>query len=273
MTAPLRVLIADDELMARRRLRRLLEGLPEVEVCAECADGPQVLREAATSEADVLLLDIQMSGLDGVETVRRLGPGGPTVIFCTAHSEHAVDAFEVGAVDYLLKPIDAPRLEKALERVRSRLALRKFRDQQARQRKPAELRRLPISTRQGIVLVDPLTISHALLDGELVTIATSQGDYLTDSPLQELEERLPATFMRVHRRALLNLEKVVRLEPADTGGFVARTERGDGVQVSRQAARELRRMLGLRAAPDSEDSVGGAAERPTKSSAKDEREE
>ncbi len=89
-------------------------------------------------------------------------------------------------------------------------------------------------------------MSHAVLEGELVTVATAQGNVLTDLSLQELEGKLPASVMRVHRRALLNLEQVARLEPADSGGYVAVTARGDRVMVSRQAARELRRLLGLR---------------------------
>jgi two-component system LytT family response regulator len=98
-------------------------------------------------------------------------------------------------------------------------------------------------------------VSHAVLDGELVTIVSAQGDYLTDMSLQELEEKLPSSFLRVHRRALLNLE-LVRLEPAESGGFLARTARGDGVVVSRQAARELRRTLGLRTVADDGEGPG-----------------
>ncbi|HEX8706029.1 MAG TPA: LytTR family DNA-binding domain-containing protein, partial [Myxococcaceae bacterium] len=115
------------------------------------------------------------------------------------------------------------------------------------------LTRLPIPTRQGIVLVDPDTISHASLEGELVTVFTTQGDFLTDFTLQELADKLPVEgFHRVHRRALLNLAQVARLEPLETGGYIARTTRGHAVEVSRQSARELRRMLGLRRGPEEE---------------------
>ncbi|MBI5546411.1 MAG: response regulator [Deltaproteobacteria bacterium] len=260
MRAPLRVLVADDELMARKRLLRLLSYLPDVEVCGECKDGTEVLQRVAAGGADVVLLDISMPGLSGMEALRLMPEDGPYVVFCTAHAEHAVEAFDAGALDYLLKPIEGERLEKALRRARSRDAQRRFRDEAQRQRVPARapIDRLAIPTRNGIVLVSPSQVSHAVLDGELVTLATAQGEFLTDLSLQELEERLPACFMRVHRRALLNLEQTVRLEPADTGGFLARTARGDGVVVSRQAARELRRMLGLRKGPgeDGEDRGG-----------------
>jgi two-component system LytT family response regulator len=155
----------------------------------------------------------------------------------------------VGAIDYLLKPIEAARLRKALERAREHDARNRYRAELARvQANPAPaLQRLALPTRQGIVLLDPTTISHAQLDGELVTIHTSDGTHLSALSLQELETRLPPDrFARVHRRALLNLAEVVRLDPNEVGGFVARTRGGQAVEVSRQAARELRRRLGLR---------------------------
>jgi two-component system LytT family response regulator len=250
----LRILIADDELLARKRLARLLSAMPDVEVCGEAADGDAVLAAARAGGVDVVLLDIHMPGLSGLDALSLLPEDGPRVILCTAHAEHAVDAFEYGAVDYVLKPVEAARLQKALERVRARLSPRA---EQEPVKGPAAgakgLARLPIPTRQGIVLVDPDTISHASLDGELVTVFTTQGDFLTDFTLQELADKLPVEgFHRVHRRALLNLAQVARLEPLETGGYIARTTRGHAVEVSRQSARELRRMLGLRKGPDEE---------------------
>ncbi len=260
MSRTLRVLVADDELMARKRLIRLLGGMPDVEICGECKNATQVLQRVAAGGIDVVLLDISMQGLSGIDALRLMPQDGPYVIFCTAHSEHAVDAFDAGALDYLLKPIESGRLQKALERATSQRALHRFRDEVERQRSSprAAVERLAIPTRNGIALVDPRSVSHAVLEGELVTVASSQGDYLTDISLRDLEEKLPSCFMRVHRRALLNLEHVVRLEPADSGGFLARTARGDGVMVSRQAARELRRMLGLRKMAEDPQGSGGA---------------
>ena len=241
----LRVLIADDEELARRRLVRLLGMIPDAELAGECRDGAEVLREVARTAVDVLLLDIQMPGLGGLEAIAMLPEPAPYVVFCTAHAEHAVRAFDVGAVDYLLKPIEPARLQKALERARSQDAVRRFREEARlqRQRGPA-LQRLALPTREGIVLVDPKEISHAVLDGSLVTIHAGGGSYLTDLSLQQLEERLPAElFVRVHRRALVNLAQVVRLEPNEVGGFLARTRRGQAVEVSRHAARSLRKRL------------------------------
>jgi two-component system, LytTR family, response regulator len=252
----LSVLIADDELLARKRLTRLLSAMPEVALCGECKDGEEVLARVREGGVDIVLLDIQMPGLTGIDAMGLLPKDGPYVIFCTAHPDHAVEAFDAGAVDYLLKPIEPARLKKALDRAKGRDAQKRFhaeveRRQQEGAPKAGALQRLAISTRQGIVLVDPLAVSHATLDGELVTVFTPQGEYLTDYSLQELQDKLPGDrFERVHRRALLNLEQVARLEPVETGGYVARTHRGHSVDISRQAARDLRKRLGLRKGPE-----------------------
>lgn len=239
---PLRVLVADDEAIARKRLVRLLGDMPDVEVVGECADGRQVLAALRDSEPDVVLLDIQMPELSGLDAPKFFPPGGPSVVFCTAHPAHAVSAFDVGAVDYLLKPIDGVRLRKALDRVRDRgggIA--------GANAGGAAVDRLALPTRQGIVLVDPREITHAVLSDELVSVYTLEQTYLSALSLQDLEGRLAGgAFVRVHRRALVNLAHVVRLAPNEVGGYIAETAGGHAVEVSRQAARALRRRLGLR---------------------------
>jgi two-component system, LytTR family, response regulator len=252
MSERLRVLVADDEQVARRRLLRLLRAFPYVDVCGECATGAEVLDRARQGGVDVILLDIDMPEFSGMEAVQLLPDPKPIVIFCTAHAEHAVEAFEVGAIDYLLKPIEAGRLAKAIERVRdngkrisSAESIAQPPSEAAVVRPATPSARLAISTRNGIVLLDPADVTHALLDGELVTVYTTKSEYLTDFTLQDLEGRLAGIAERVHRKALLNLAHVVCLEPCETGGFAARTRTGKIVQVSRQAARELRRRLGL----------------------------
>ncbi|NOU35032.1 MAG: response regulator [Polyangiaceae bacterium] len=251
----MRVLIADDEEIARKRLLRLLREVPDVTVVGECRDGIEVLRAVKESPADVLLLDIQMPGLTGLEAMALMPEDGPYVIFCTAYADHAVAAFDVGAVDYLLKPVEQDRLEKALARARSRETVERFRAETAKVRESAKdgLNRLAIPTRSGIVLIDPREITHAVLEGELVTIHTPAGELLTDQSLQALQDRLPDTVVRVHRKALLSLVHVSKLENADTGGMIAHVPPGHRVEISRQAARALRKRLGLRkpdGAPD-----------------------
>jgi len=242
---PLRVLVADDEAIARKRLIRLLGALPDVVLAGECADAEQVLSAVRGGQVDVVLLDIQMPELSGLEALQLFPAGGPLVIFCTAHAAHAVAAFDVGAVDYVLKPIDGGRLRKALDRARQRLV--------TASPDPAPLPaadgvdRLALPTRHGIVLVDPRDVTHAQLADELVTVYASGQAYLSALSLQEIEARLPPpNFVRVHRRALVNLKHIVRLLPNEVGGFVAETSGGQSVEVSRQAARDLRKLLGLR---------------------------
>ena len=238
---PLRVLVADDEAIARKRLARLLGDMPDVELVGQCADAHQVLAALRDTDPDVVLLDIQMPDLSGLDAPKFFPPGGPSVVFCTAHPAHAVSAFDVGAVDYLLKPIDGPRLRKALDRVRERTP-------GAAASPSPSLERLALPTRQGIVLLDPREITHALLADELVTVYTQAQTYLSALSLQELEGQLGGgSFVRVHRRALLNLAHVVRLAPNEVGGYLAETVGGHAVEVSRQAARGLRRRLRLRA--------------------------
>jgi two-component system LytT family response regulator len=229
----LRAIVADDELQARKRLARLLEELADVEVVAVCDSANDVLAQLPRVHADVLVLDIHMPGLDGLALSGRLPPGGPRVIFVTGHAEHAVAAFDVGAIDYVLKPVTGSRLAQALARVRD--------DRAARARSP----RIAIETRAGVVLVDPAAIIYARFDGTLVTIVGAVESWITTMTLKELSARLPPVFERVDRRHVLNLNEIVRLAPEPDGGYQAVTRAGARVPVSRQAARTLRRRLGL----------------------------
>ena len=247
----LRVLIADDEELARRRVKRLLRDVEGFELVAECSDGASVIEWVQHGDIDVVLLDIRMPGLSGIEAAARLSPSGhdgsPYVIFCTAHADHAVSAFDLGAVDFLLKPIDGLRLRRALDRARARHTLERFQGRLGDPNEGPGRDRLAVPTRDGVVLLDPREISHAVIEGELVTIHSARGTYFSDISLQALLGRLPeGAFVRVHRKAIVNWEQIEHLEPCATGGYVARTRQGHLVEVARQAARTLRRRLGLR---------------------------
>jgi len=176
---------------------------------------------------------------------------GVHVVFTTAHSEHAVQAFERGAVDYVMKPLDEARLGLAIERVKARVVA----DAAFSSLAPsvttvpsteAPFDRLALRVRGEVRLVRVEDVEHATLDGELVTVVAKGERLLTELSLQEIERRLIGpSFWRVHRRALLNLAHVERLRPLPTGGYVAVTFAGDEVPVSRQEARKLRQRLGL----------------------------
>ena len=249
---PLRVLICDDELMARKRVLRLLGELGGIEATIECESGEQVLERLGQEEVDIAILDVNMPGLSGIETVLQMPEDRPYIVFLTAHPEHAVKAFEIGAVDYVMKPVDDARLSKAIERART------FLDHGPKSEGSAEpkLAKLAIATHDGAALVSPSEITHATFDGTLVTVHTSTRTILTDDTLQDLEAKLgrAGSFERVHRRAILNLDHVERLESVDSGGYVAvlavephqAAQPAKRVDVSRQSARKLRRRLGLR---------------------------
>jgi two-component system LytT family response regulator len=239
----LRVLIADDERMARQRLRRLLEALPDIAIVAECASGEAALAELESTDVDVAVLDIHMPGLSGLEVSSAAADLGVEIILATAHAQHAVEAFERGVADYVLKPVDGERLARAIERARARIAPPAPRASAPR---APSLDRLAITVRGEVRLIAPSDIACALLEGELVELRVGGERLLTELSLQELERRLAHhPFQRVHRRALLNLDHVERLRPLPTGGYVAITRHGDEVPVSRQEARRLRQELGI----------------------------
>lgn len=244
---PLRVLVCDDELMARKRVLRLLGELGGIEATFECESGEQVLARLREDDVDVAILDVNMPGMNGIDTVLAMPEERPYIVFLTAHPEHAVKAFEVGAVDYVLKPVDDARLSKAIERARTFLDHGPARAGEGGAA-PQKLAKLAIETHDGAALVSPSEVTHATFDGTLVSIHTSSRTILTDQTLQDLETKLgPAgSFERVHRRAIVNLDHVERLESVDSGGYVACLSTGKRVDVSRQSARKLRRRLGLR---------------------------
>lgn len=236
---PLRVLVADDEAMARKRMVRLASALDGVEVVGTAEDGQQVLDAIAEEPVDLVLLDIQMPGLTGLDASALMPADGPAVVFTTAHPEHALAAFDIGAADYLLKPVDAARLHKAVARARERRAVA-----------PTEpgLDRVALPTRRGVRLVAPGELLCAVFDGTALTVHLAGDERVfVDLSLSQLEARLPdPPFLRTHRRALVNLDQVAELEDQRTGGYLARLRSGQKVAVSRSVARALRRRLGLR---------------------------
>jgi DNA-binding LytR/AlgR family response regulator len=173
-----------------------------------------------------------MPGIHGLEAQALLGAAGPEVVFVTAHAQHAATAFERGVTDYVLKPVDGARLRLALDRVRARRA-----------RFAATRPRFAVPVRGGLALVEPDEVCAAVLEGTLVRLLLPDRELWSDASLQTIAERVGPEIERVHRRALLRLSVVERLETLGTGGFMARTRHGHAVEVSRQAARALRRRL------------------------------
>ncbi|MBX3273427.1 MAG: response regulator transcription factor [Sandaracinaceae bacterium] len=226
----MRLLLVDDEPIARARLRRLAARLGGVEVVGEAASGAEALRLARELAPDALLLDIDMPGLDGLGVAEALE--GPAVIFTTAHPQHALEAFEVGAHDYLLKPVSLERLARALEKVR------------ARRGAGEEPWRLVVGDGSLRRFVDAREVSCFVADQKYVVFRHEDRELLLRESLDALEGRLaPYGFLRVSRGALVRRDAVDAWDTAD-GGTVVLAD-GTRVPVSRRAAPAVRAALGL----------------------------
>lgn len=238
----MKVLVVDDEAPARRRLVRMLGRIAGVDVIGEAADGVEARDMLRAERPDVVLLDIHMPELDGLTLMER-EPDMPPVVFTTAYDQHAVRAFELAAVDYLLKPVPQARLEQALARAR-RLLPRDVAELHARMR-PAAPPRLVARHGGSVRLLDPRAITR-LFAADKYTIARVDGDELVlDESLSRLEAQLADHgFLRVHRGELVNLAAVRAVHEA--GGTEVELADGQRARVSRRMAAALRRRLGLR---------------------------
>jgi len=237
--------VADDEPVARAGLRGMLAAFDWVNVVGEAADGESAVREIQALRPELVFLDVRMPGLLGTDVLRRL-ERPPFVIFTTAYSEHAVTAFELGAVDYLLKPFGPARLAAAMERVRS--ALGEPAPVDAFERLSGALAGGPISrifVRSGTTLV-PLPVERVSwfeADGDYVTAHAGNARHLLHLSLSRLEARLdPRRFVRVHRTHIVNLDQVRAFRRGARGNLEAELLDGARVPVSRARAQELRSL-------------------------------
>jgi len=244
-----RVLVVDDETLARNRLTRMLGRIEGVEVAGEAADGVEALRKIKELCPDVVFLDIRMPGLDGL-TLASTVPDLPPIVFTTAYDEYAVRAFDASAADYLMKPIEADRLEQAVERVRSRSGgagsarLRTLLDELARRDGP-DLVRITARSRDAIRVFDPAAITRFRSEDKVTVFRHGGEEFLLDESLQSLEERLARFgFFRAHRGELVNLHHVLAVRTEDDA---TRVELADGqtAAVSRRSVAELKRRLGM----------------------------
>ena len=249
MKTSMRVLVVDDEELARARIKELLAGIPDVEVAGEAENGLRAVDMVGELEPDVVILDIQMPGMDGFEVVEAL-PRVPLVIFATAFDEYAIKAFEVNSVDYLLKPISKERLGEAIERARSLLDDGPRLDDQmarlARIVRSREVRRLPVMKGKKIVLVDLDDVVWIGVEGELVFVHTASERYMMNATMAELESRLdPHVFFRSHRSSIVNLNHVKEIVPWFSGKYkiVVDDEKKSELVLSRARVKGLREIL------------------------------
>jgi two-component system, LytTR family, response regulator len=208
----LRALIADDEPLARARLRRLLGKQRDIHVVEECASGRATLEALCRRPIDLLFLDIELPEFSGFEVIERAGGSLPATIFVTAYSEHALRAFDVSAVDYLVKPIDGDRLVLAVQRARQRLD---------NPRTAAYLERIPVRSGTRIRFVHVDDIDYLEAQGNYIAVFGGEREELIRDTLTAMETKLdPKTFVRIHRRFIVRRSRIVELEPLPGGEFV-----------------------------------------------------
>lgn len=257
MKKNLRIVIADDERPAREFLKNILSEFENVSLAGEAKNGAEAVELIKEHKPDLALLDLQMPEMSGLEVVKNLPEKSlPFVAFVTAYDEFAVKAFEINAIDYLLKPVEKSRLEETLQRVWERLAQEEIHKNRITKLKTAvrnyeqtvsgeKLERIPVKKRGEILLVPVNEIASVVADGELLHITTEKNQrYVINFRLKDLEARLdPEKFVRLSRGALANVEMFEKIAPMPGGTFQITLKNGQEISTSRQQSKFLRDRL------------------------------
>jgi len=250
MSDPITTLIADDEPLARRQLRSLLERDPQITLVGEAGSGQEARRAIRELRPELVLLDVRMPLGDGFSVLEDLSDP-PYVIFATAHSEHAVRAFDIAAVDYLLKPFDDERFERAMRRAKDAIRARRLVELAHDIVAPGpgetpDSQRITVYEGRRISWVNASEIEWIEAADYYANVHAHGRAHLVREPLQKLEERLGKRFLRVHRGALVNIGKIQRIDRLEGGELVVVLPSGARVQVSRSRKSEVLRELGVR---------------------------
>lgn len=256
----IRTLIVDDEPHARRSIALLVSGDPEIEVIGECGDGAAALRDIRDLKPDLVFLDVQMPEMNGIEVMRQAGPDAAcAVVFVTAYDDYAIAAFEVCALDYLLKPFDDERFEKTLQRAKGQVrrsdvadASRRLLDLledyggslRTRDGQRVYLRRIAVKSTGRVAFVRTEEIDWIEAADQYVALHTGGKSHLTREAMSRLEEELdPGRFQRIHRSALVNLERVKEIRSQPYGDAMVVLEDGTKLKLSRSRREEFERAL------------------------------
>lgn len=240
----LRALVVEDEAHARQNLCEYAQGVEWLTLVGEARDGLEAVRLIDDLKPDLVFLDIALAELSGLEVIQRVRHQ-PEIVFTTAHDRFALSAFELGALDYLLKPFGRRRFQTMLERVHRRMSLATSPiAERARNAFGSTLRRLFARTRDGIVPIDVRTIRRVQASGDYVEVFSGSACHLLHIGIAELASRLdPEQFYLVHRSHLVNLEEIELLRPYDARRLLVQLRGGETIVASRAASEELRRLV------------------------------
>ena len=258
MAAKIRTLIVDDEPLARRNLRVLLERDPQIEILDECRNGREAIKAIKSVSPDLIFLDIQMPEMDGFDVLERVGPEHiQGIIFVTAFDQYALKALDVHALDYLLKPFDDERFARALERAKAQIAAREInklserllslleqRESDRRGSQPDYLMRLMIKASSRVMLLKVDEIDFIEADGNYAKLHVGRKTHLLREKMNDLEGRLdPARFVRIHRSINVNLDRIREMHPHFNGDYVVVLEDGRQLRLSRTRREQLEARL------------------------------
>lgn len=242
-----KALIVDDEELARKLLREMLNAHPEIEIAAECGNGMEAVKAAAEHRPDLLFLDVQMPKLTGFDVLELIEREGVAVIFVTAYDQYAMKAFDVHAVDYLLKPFSQERFEAAVERAKSEKPKKTVDAAElAAAARPAghHAERIVVKDGTKVTLIPVAKLDYAEALDDYVSLASNGRKHLKQQTISGLELALdPAQFVRIHRSYLVNLERVARIEPYGKDSKVAILTNGVKLPVSRNGYARLKQLL------------------------------
>lgn len=251
----IKVLVVDDEPLAREGITLRLQQESDIEVIGECGSGSEAIRLILKQEPDVVFLDINMPKVNGFDVVNAVGADQmPLVVFLTAYDQYAIEAFEVNAIDYLLKPLSQDRLQQSLTRVRERLStddigkhveelhslLGNLAANGAKQNAPPQNSRIQIRAHGRVVFVDPQDIRWIKADGDYINIYTSTATHLMRESLRNMEKRLQHMgFQRIHRSTLIRLDLVKELLTTEAGDYTVVLDKQTNLKVSRSYREQL----------------------------------
>lgn len=243
----MRVLVVDDEKLARERLIRMVDTISEYEVVGEASTGSEAVEKSMSLEPDIVLLDIRMPGMDGLEAGHKIAelPSPPAMVYCTAFGEHALEAFDVSAAGYLLKPVRRDALVETLGKIGkiNKVQLRAVTPEEDAD-KPRARTHISAKTRRGIELIPLAEIRYFQADHKYVTVRHETGEVLIDDTLRDLEDEFGDRLVRIHRNALVMMDHLEGLE-RDTRGHYQVRLRGieERLDVSRRHVSGLRRLV------------------------------